>query len=83
MTKSIKTLYWAALTFAERFKIMQTKITKTIRVSIDVKQLLLLLYLPQEKPYDYKHVLLSHQRLHDERKSLLSYVYNYSFSHFI
>ena len=29
---------WSALTFAERFKIMQTKITKTIRVSIDVKQ---------------------------------------------
>ena len=28
----------SALTFAERFKIMQTKITKTIRVSIDVKQ---------------------------------------------
>lgn len=38
---------------------------------------------PQEKPYDYKHVPLSHQKLHDERKSLLSYVYNYSFSHFI
>ena len=33
-----KRLCRSALTFAERFKIMQTKITKTIRVSIDVKQ---------------------------------------------
>ena len=35
---STKRLCRSALTFAERFKIMQTKITKTIRVSIDVKQ---------------------------------------------